>query len=432
MFFKERTILLNLYDSHVHWLYTGQIASQWNLKSIQNPSELLQQKPINGWVIGFGWDENQWPKNFKIHRNYLDQAYGDTPVFLSRTDGHTSWLNTAALKKVGLWNQSSYHSDVELDSTGTPTGILKESAHIQSLLSLPQPSPSQKKEFLLKGAEIFNQAGFTHIREMTSSLEEWKLHQEIQNEILLHVEHWFVCENTTDFQRALKEAKEAKLSENSRMKIRGIKFFVDGSLGSHTALLSHPYEGTESHGQLNWSEADIQFVMEETWKNQFEVAVHSLGDEAAHKVTQIARKIYSSGTLGRFHLEHTEVLRPETIQALKSLHVRCHMQPCHWFTDSQWLNAKLGSLSEYAFPWGALSRAQVPMSFGSDSPIEKPNFFENLRALSESKRKKIPELKGDAIQLHQYPYKDAILGETHIEADKIIKIKFGELEKSFT
>lgn len=431
MLFRDRTILHNLYDSHVHWFYTGQIASVWNLKSVQNPSQLLQQKPQKGWVIGFGWDENLWPKDFKIHREFLDKAYPEIPVFLSRTDGHSSWVNTAALKKLGLWDLSSYHHDVELDKNGVPTGILRESAHIQSLMNLPQPTREEKKQFLLQGADIFNRAGFTHIREMTSNLEEWKLHQEIQDELLLHVEHWFVCENTTDFKRALGEAKEARLSENNRMKIRGIKIFVDGSLGSHTALLSHPYEGTESHGQLNWSEADIQFVLEESWKNQFEVAVHSLGDEAAHKVTQLARKIYSSGTMGRFHLEHTEILRPETIQALKSLHVRCHMQPCHWFSDSQWLESKLGKLADYAFPWGALSRAQIPLSFGSDSPIEKPSFFENLRALNESKRKKVPELKGPAIQFHQYPYKDSVPAETYIEEDRIVKIKFGETEKSF-
>lgn len=432
MFLKELTSIQNLYDSHVHWLYTGQMASMWNLKGIRDPHILLQQKPKQGWIIGFGWDENLWSQNFKVHREFLDQAYPKTPVFLSRTDGHSSWLNTAALKKLSLWGLSQYHHDIELDSKGVPTGRLRESAHIQALMALPQSTREEKKQALILGAEIFNQAGFTHIRDMTSNLEQWNLHKTLQDELFLHVEHWFSCENRIDFQRAIQEALEAKSSESSRMKIRGIKLFIDGSLGSQTALLSCCYHGSEKSGQMNWPETDIKFVLEEAWKNKLEVALHAIGDEAAHKVAQIARKIYSEGIMGRFHLEHAEVLRPETIQMLKSLHVRCHLQPCHWFSDSQWLETRLGDLAQYAFPWNALARAQVPMSFGSDAPIEKSSLIDNLKALKESSQKGIPPLKSSPIPFHQYPYKDSLAGESIFENDRVIKIKFGPLEKSIT
>ncbi len=437
MFFKERQVLSNLYDSHVHWMYTGQLATTWNLRDVQDPHDLLLTQPPpsyyrDSWLVGFGWDENQWPEGFQIHRKFLDAAYPETPVFLSRVDGHSSWVNTRALELLGFWPLKKLDPDVVIDQQGVPTGLLREAAHIRSLFSLPKFSQEVRKEHLKKGALIFNKAGFTHIRDMTSSLDQWQLHQKLQDELALHVEHWFSCENTEDFKRALADAQEARQTENDWMKLRGIKIFVDGSLGSHTAFLSTPYTGMETHGQMNWSDADIQHVLRVSWENNLEVALHALGDEAAHRATLAARSVYSSGVMGVLHLEHTEILRPETIQAFKSLHVRCHLQPCHWFSDSHWLPEKVGSLAKYAFPWQALFKAQVPFSFGSDAPIEVSDFFRNLQALEDSKQKGIPALSGPSVPFHQYPYKDAPSGCTTIENDKILSIRIDSKELHFT
>jgi len=432
MFFEKETVLTNLYDSHVHWLSTGQIGTLWNLKLIDDPKDLLVPNPPRSyfqgsWLVGFGWDENRWPSEFRIHRSFLDQAFPQTPVFLSRTDGHSSWVNTMGLKKLGYWDLSEFPRDVEVDQDGVPTGVLRESAHIHGLFSLPPLSREEKRQHLIRGAEIFNQAGFSYIRDMTSNLEQWQIHQEIQNDLLLHVEHWFSCENFQDFSRALQQAVEARPQESDRMKVRGIKIFVDGSLGSETAFLSQPYQGHGQKGQLNWGLEEISEVFRSSWQKGFEVALHTLGDEAAHQVAVLARKLYAEGVAGRFHLEHAEVLRPETLQVLKSVHVRCHLQPCHWFSDRKWLEERLGKLSRYAFPWQALSRARIPISFGSDSPIESSSLFANLQALKESSKAGIPALEESPLLFHQYPYQDSHQKAfTTIREDRVTKIQFGD------
>lgn len=435
MFFKEPKTLHNLYDSHVHWLYTGQMSLTWNLKESTHPDQVLNaqlSKSYNrgDWLVGFGWDENKWPSDFKIHRSFLDKKFKDKPVLLSRTDGHSSWVNTKALELLGFWNLDQYPSDVEVDENNRPTGRLKESAHMKALFSLPDISRDQKKEFLVIGAKIFNKAGFTHIRDMTSNLEQWRLHEELLNhpDFVLHVEHWFSCENLKDAERAVNEALTAKPTENKSMKIRGIKLFADGSLGSDTAFISQNYSGTHSCGQMNWSESDIKSSMKLAWKNKLEIAIHSLGDEASHRVVRIAREVYSEGLMGRLHLEHTEILRPETIQAMKSLHIRCHMQPCHWFSDSKWLDKKIGTLQEHAFPWQALEKMQIPFSFGSDAPIEPSDFLSNLKAVSESQK----PLKNEMARYHLYPYSDSPQGETRIQNDQVVSIKLGGKEIIFT
>lgn len=437
MFFKDPIIISNLYDSHVHWMYTGQMASMWNLRGVVNPKELLNQSlnqhQLRGqWVTGFGWDENLWPQDFKVHRQFLDQAYPDQPVFLSRVDGHTSWVNTAALQHLGLWDQPHQNPDMEYDDEGIPTGVLKESAHIKALFSLPEFSKEIKRQHLIVGADCFNRAGFTHIRDMTSNLEQWQLHHKISDQLLLHVEHWFTCESLENLSSMLQQAQEARSTENSWQKMRGLKVFIDGSLGSHTAFLSSPYQDVHHMGQMNWALDDIKTVLREAWKNQFEVALHVLGDESAHQVVQAARQVYSEGCMGRIHLEHVEILRPETLQALKSLHVRCHLQPCHWFSDSKWLHERLGNLAQYAFPWQALYKARIPFSFGSDSPIENSSLFENLRALQESSRQGVPALSGAAVEFHQYPYSDSFEAQTVIHQDKVLSLRIADRERKFT
>ncbi len=433
MFFPQKTEIKNLYDSHVHWMYTGQVHLSWNLKNISDPQQILDSTELQNhhrgdWRVGFGWDENNWNADFKIHRSFLDQKWKDQPVFLSRNDGHSSWVNTAALKALGLWSQHQNKQEIIVDQDGWPTGILKEKAHIEALKKLPDFSNQQKKDQLIAAALHFNQSGFTHIRDMTSSPQQWKMNQQLiaDQEILLHVEHWFVCESLQSLQQTVDQALICKKEENSFMKLRGIKLFVDGSLGSHTAFLSQPYPDQGSRGQMNWTELDIADCLRLVWKNKLEIALHSIGDECTHQIVKMARLVYSEGIQGVLHLEHTEIMRPETIQMLKPLHVRCHLQPCHWFSDSVWLESKLQNLYPYSFPWQALEKAKVPFSFGSDSPIEQSSLIRNLLAHQQSQKKGILGLKNDPIHYHSYPFNDSAAGITIIEQDKVKSVQLGD------
>ncbi len=284
-------ILENLYDSHTHWLPTGEVALGLDMRSFKSKRDFQDLKPKPAyyrgeWLTGFGWDENEFT-DLKLHKHTLDFFYPDKPVFFSRVDGHSSWLNSAALHKLGLQSE---------------TGILKEKEHIEALLALPDFSKNQKIQFLKKAAEIFNSQGFTHIRDMGTTESQFLCARELEanNELNLLVIHNFVCENLKDFERAMAEALRCKKLESSLLKVAGLKFYYDGSLGSDTALLSIPYEAKEgnSKGLVNWQESDLETVIKRTWQQGFEVSVHTIGDEAAHRVVQLARKIYSEGVSG--------------------------------------------------------------------------------------------------------------------------------------
>ena len=407
-------IIENLFDSHTHFLATGEFLAGLNLRSLKSKQDLLNLNKSQAfyraeWFVGFGWNENHFI-DLKPTRQNLDTAYPDTPVFFSRADGHASWVNSCALKKLNFWGKNKKDFSIEdqamlgFDELGELSGLLKEKFHLQALLSLPNYSKVQKRNFLKTAMANYNQQGFTHIRDMGSNKDQFLIEVELEEakELTLHIIHNFICEHKNDFERALMEAKDCQKLESTLLKVAGLKFFYDGSLGSETALLSVPYNGQESgnKGLVNWSITDLEELMKKTWQSGFEVSVHTIGDEAAHQIVQAARRISSSGVAGLLNLEHVEVLRPETIQAMKSLHVVCHMQPCHWLSDKIWLKEKLGSLFSSAFPWESLRAAKVPLFFGSDSPIEPAVLKNNLQALRDSALHKIKKFNADPLQFH--------------------------------
>lgn len=406
-----------LYDSHTHFLATGEFALGLNLGVLQSPdaTSLLASAdsvPRRGdWLVGFGWNDDSWGR--PPHKKDLDVIFPDSPVFFIKNDGHTSWVNSKALELL------------KLDSE---TGVLQETVHLQAFDQLPPFSRLQQKEQIRAACRKFNSAGFTHIRDMSCTESLWDLLTEMSdnNELTLAVEENFTIYHLDELDRALSLCQLAKKNETQLVRAKGLKLFYDGSLGSETAFLSQPYFGAENgqRGSGLWELSHLEEVLRKTWEAQLEVSVHAIGDQAADDIVRLARKISAKGAVGRLNLEHTQVLRPETIQAMKPLHVRCHMQPCHWLSDRVWLKEKLAGLYKFAFPWEALRAAQIPLSFGCDSPIEPPSFVANRKALELSGKEKIRKFTGDIRLHHSHPdptFADSI---TIFEDDILKEVNF--------
>ena len=421
-----------LYDSHTHFLATGQLALGLNLftlKSAASLSEIPMRKSFfrGEWLVGFGWDENKWPGGQLPSRKDLDKVFPDVPVFLSRADGHSSWVNSRALEKLGWLNLSLEQLPdpvggvIVRDAQGFPSGILRDAAHMAVFEKLPMLEDAQITESLQASVQIFNRAGFTHVRDMSCSLQQWKLLQALEDtgDLSVAYEGNFTTEGIGDVDRALQDCLFAKKSETARLRANGVKIFFDGSLGSETALLSVPYYGRSegNRGFASWKIEDVKEALRRVWEQRLEFSVHTIGDEAVHQIVKAAREVSAQGIVGRLNLEHVQLIRPETIVMMKPLHLRCHMQPCHWLSDQSWLAEKTGSLFSFCFPWEALRAAQVPLSFGSDSPIEIPSFANNQKAIEDSAKKGIRKFRGDIVSFHSHPDKKFMDSLTRIEED---------------
>ncbi len=404
------------YDSHLHLLGTGLMQKGLRLFDLQKPEDIrnlkIEKHHFRGqWLVGFGWDQTKWPGHQWPTKEILDQVFPDFPVAFSRADGHATWLNSKALEIAGFLNKTEAERPtpaggvIQRDHNGYPTGVFAELAKIEVEMLIPHYTREQNLDFLKEAVRYFNSRGYSHIRDMSGFIEQWNLLRELdlQAELTLYIDENFTCENLVDFERALKEAKLARQTETPHLKARGIKFYFDGSLGSQGAFLSQFYPGTSNKGLTLWDLKEVEQVFERTWKEGFEVCVHTIGDQAAHLILQTAVKVkHEKNISGVVNIEHAEVVRPETIQLMKEFETICHVQPCHWLTDRRWLKEQLGSLYAYAFPWQALQNNGIIMQWGSDSPIEEASVANNWKALTESVKEGIPALKGELLANHTH------------------------------
>lgn len=390
------------FDSHVHWAATGEFAQRLQLGALKSANEIQQLKPeahhFQGeWLLGFGWDDNTWPE--KPSRGVLDKWFPDKPVALTRADGHALWVNTEALKRSKLLEGERpvlAGGRIELLPDGSPSGILIDQASELVEAFIPQATGFEIRRNMLRAMKMFNAQGFTHIRDMTCDEFQWHeaLKLEQSGVLTMAVEEYFWLKSPSNLTAVLKLMKEARAAQTGNLRAMGAKIFLDGALGSEGAWLSKCYHGRSHAGLKLWEESALREALAKIWEAGFHVAVHAIGDEASDWIVNIAGDLHTGGVKGALHIEHGELIRPETIQKMKSLAIECHLQPTHWLSDQKWLKEKIGPLMDFAFPWRRLQEAEVTFDFGSDSPIEPPSVKRTFEALRSASEAGIPRLLG--------------------------------------
>jgi predicted amidohydrolase YtcJ len=389
------------FDSHVHWAATGEFAQRLNLDHLTSAEDIKSLRPekhhFRGeWLTGFGWDDNKWA--LKPNRKILDDWFPSTPVCLTRIDGHTLWVNTAALRLAGLDKNPPevFGGRIEVDADGIPTGILLD--HAMELIEklIPPLNGFEIRRHLLFGTRYFNTAGFTHIRDMTCDEPSWNeaVRMDQSGLLTLAVEEYFWLKGPHEIDSVLALLKRASREKSPNLRVMGVKIFLDGALGSEGAWISRCYCGRNHAGLQLWKEEPLKETLKKVWEAGFEVAAHAIGDEAADLIVRLTRELFNEGVRGALHIEHGELMRAETIVKMKDLPVKVHIQPSHWLSDQKWLKEKIGDLIEHAFPWRRLQEANVEFDFGSDAPIEPASLSRTFQAIRQSAERGIPRLLG--------------------------------------
>lgn len=429
-------VINRCYDSHVHLAATGKIESIINFRKIKNLDD-LKNTPIGSesyqgsWLLGFGWDQFEWHGEF-MNRSNLDRIFKENPVCFTRTDGHAAVVNTAALKAIDIFKKdikSPIGGHIQLAEDGYPTGLLVDSAKMLVDYKLPRQTKIELKTYLKKSQKIFNQQGFTHVRDMSSSVDQWEVLQSLidSKDFTLAVEHNFTTEGLSDIDRAIDDAKYCKKQNSNQLRVDGIKIYLDGALGSSGAALTQNYEGESQSGLLAWQTQDLSEAFKKIWSNNLAVSIHGIGNLATQMITQIALDLKKQNIKGKLNLEHAQMLSDDSIKKLKELNVICYMQPCHWLSDKKWLKQKLGSLYKTCFRWADLEINQIPFYFGSDSPIEYPSIQSNFDALIDAQNNDIKLITKSFEFYHTHPDPNFIAHtHSHFSNGKISTFWMGE------
>lgn len=385
--------LRNAFDSHVHWLATGLRNSALSLKHLTSPRDalVLPTEPNRGeWTLGHGWDNNLWAK--QELPTAKDLAHFPGPVVFRRVDGHALWANEEALARAGVKNSNGVLIDAEMNP-------------VMDLI--PKPSHQDNLNGLRAATKHFNKQGFTHIRDLSCSTEQWEAATQLEEsgELTLAVEQYFDSLPYRKFDAAFAEAKYCRKQKSRLLRVKGIKVFFDGALGSEGALMHCCYPGG-SHGLQLLNYDELTTVATQVWAEGLRLAIHMIGDAAAEKVIDHLLALKDKGVTGGLDFEHCQVMTPESIMKLRGLDVTIHMQPCHWLSDKRWLRTKLPDINAEIFPWSQIEEMGKKIYFGSDSPIEPASVLLNQQAIEDAAKQKIRPPKFGAAHYQSHPDHD--------------------------
>ena len=347
------------------------------LKKIREPSSHLAG---DSWILGGGWNANIWSDG-SPHKKYLNQITTNQPIALFNKDGHTQWLNSKALEICGFDKMNNDPSGGKLgrDSENELTGLVYEKAcDIVNGLS-ETVSYEQLQRCLNQIYPELYSLGITSVHSC-ESLKTWTIFQRLSQENDLKLR---ICMHPP-VEEADKFINSGLCSGfgTAWLRLGGLKYFVDGSLGSQTAEMVEKYTGLDHAGFEVLSEEELKENLRYTSEKGFSATIHAIGDKANHKTLNALQSVKShtikSGL--RHRIEQAQILLEDDIQRFSDLNVIASMQPLHITDDVKITEKYMGDRAHKAYRVRSLIDKGVKVVFGSDMPIADPDPLKGILA----------------------------------------------------
>jgi predicted amidohydrolase YtcJ len=390
-------------DAHVHLASGGGSLLNVDLQGVTSIAEVERRVRAAAataapgeWIQGRGWDQTRlpaselgaggWPT-----KEVLDRASPNNPVVLSRVDGHTSWVNTAALRLAGIdratWNPAG--GEIVRDAAGEATGILKEDPARNLVTSqVPPPSPAQIRRQIVAAMELAARSGVTSVQSDVSPVtagsarddspalpDAFGVYQELHraDSLTVRVYTWFPLDHRVidSFRRLGIRAGYG----DEWLRMGMVKGYADGTLGSRTAYMLEPFsDDPHTHGLPQHTDAEIDSLVAEADAAGLQVILHAIGDAANRQALDAIERAerINPPHERRHRIEHAQVLAPEDIPRFRRLGVIASMQPTHATSDMRWAEQRIGHqrAQQGAYAWRSLLNAGATVIFGTDFPVE--------------------------------------------------------------
>jgi predicted amidohydrolase YtcJ len=383
---QGKTIIPGLIDAHGHLAGLAVSLAQAQLQGTTSKQEVMRklrehEKSLadGDWLLGRGWDQNDWPVQAFPSRADLDKEFPDRPVWLRRIDGHAAWGNSAALAMAdqdlsGDWQPQGGH--IYRQEDGQASGVLIDGA----MTMVDQAVPEMSRELMQASLDLALQQmvslGLTGVHDAGTNLEVLSWYQERIRQDRFPTRVYTMTDGAGATLDWLCE-NGAVIDESGQLYMHSVKLYIDGALGSRGAALLADYsDDPENTGLLFMPSEDLQAMVDKAMACGFQVAIHGIGDRGNQvALDALAASIPKHpGNPGRHRIEHSQVLTEADISRFASLDVIASMQPTHATSDMYWAEERLGSERiQYAYAWRSLLDAGARLALGSDFPVEQVN-----------------------------------------------------------
>jgi predicted amidohydrolase YtcJ len=424
---KGKFIYPGFIDAHAHFFEYGLGLQSVDLTGTTSWDEIISKlkayslKNKNGWIIGKGWDQNDWKIKTFPNSQQLDQLFPDRPVFLSRVDGHAAIANSMAMKDIQPGTKL-IGGEVETKD-GKLTGILIDNAVELVSKNIPAPNFQQKKSALLQAQTNCFAVGLTTIDDCGLQYADVKLIEELQqsNELKMRL-YVMMSDNESNLDMIFSRGK----IKTDRLNVRSIKVYADGALGSRGACLLAPYsDKPQSSGFLLSQQSFFNEVAAKIFKNGFQMCTHAIGDSGNRIILSIYSKYLKGKNDLRWRIEHAQVVNINDFDLFGSNGIIPSVQPTHATSDMYWAVDRIGSdrlKGAYAYQQLLNQNKWIPL--GTDFPVEDISPFKTFYAACIRKDAKGWPQNGFQME-NALTRKDALRGMTIWAA----KANFEESEK---
>jgi hypothetical protein len=409
---EGRAVIPGLIDAHAHVFNLGKFLRTLDLVGTVSVQEIATrvgeaaaQRPAGEWILGRGWDQNDWPVKEFPTTAALESAAPDHAVWLTRVDGHAGWANRRAMELAGITAATPDPDGGRIvrDEAGNPTGIFIDNAEALIEAAVPEPGPEELAARLAAAQERMVSVGLTGAHDMGTEFEEVALFREWADtgRLVPRIVSYLDSSDTT-LMGALDSIAAARDAQpNDQYFIGGLKFYGDGALGSRGAALLEPYRDDPGNvGLLVTPPEKLQAQVTRALSLGLQPAIHAIGDRgnrvaleaiaaAEESVAMGSGNGITSGSTtdlsvwrgGAPRIEHAQVVALDDIPRFAELGVIASVQPTHATSDMYWAEDRVGpERIQGAYAWRKMLEVGVPLACGSDFPVENPDPFQGIYA----------------------------------------------------
>lgn len=395
---EGKTIYPGFIDAHAHFYRYGLSLQSADLVDTESFKEVVQkvadhrQKyPEADWITGRGWDQNDWPVKEFPTKDTLDLLFPDTPVLLTRIDGHAALANQKALDLAGVTPQTKLVGGLVEVENGKMTGILVDNAIDLVSSKIPAPTEEESRE-ALKIAEANTFAfGLTTVDDAGIDKATVDLIDDMHRKGELQMRVYAMLNPTQGNQDYYFKNGPYK---TDRLNVRSFKIYSDGALGSRGACLLEPYH--DKHGQYGFllaSEQEFRDIAAKLNEHGFQMNTHAIGDSANRLLLDIYGEILKGENDKRWRIEHAQIINPNDMAKFGKYNIIPSVQPTHATSDMYWAGDRLGKERvKHAYPFKELMEQNGYIPLGTDFPVESINpFYTFHSAVARQDAKNWPE-----------------------------------------
>lgn len=374
---KGKFMYPGLYDAHCHFYSFGLSLQEVDLRGTKSMEEVIArikqfQKDKNPkFIVGNGWDQNDWDvKKFPTKAD-LDKDFSEIPVVLNRIDGHAIVVNSVVLKEAGITkNTKAIGGQIEIEN-GEPTGILIDNPMEMVFKIIPKPNRKTQIAALLDAEKVMFDYGLTTVNDAGLDPDIINLIDSLQKAKAMKINVYaMVTANQKNIDLYLKKG----IYKTDNLNVRSFKMYGDGALGSRGACLHKPYtDSPKQFGALLSPVTELKSIAQQIANSPFQLNTHAIGDSANTVILKIYKEALTGKKDRRWKIEHAQVIQEADFDYFK-LGIIPSVQPTHATSDMYWAGERLGKERlKNAYAYKKLLQKAGTIALGTDFPIEEVN-----------------------------------------------------------